>query len=152
MPVDVPTHGMGPVDDFPPVQDLFDHSLCEDADIEFAVAFGSRIRGTATPGSDLDIALKFSDELSASDRFRKRCFLTGDLQEATRPDVDLVDIESLPIEVAHDVVDGELICGDRTAFERFRSDIEEQFEAEREQLRQRRRETIDRIAEEGLRG
>jgi predicted nucleotidyltransferase len=134
------------------VREIFDGSLCEDPDIEFAVAFGSRITGTATAGSDLDVALKFSDELSASERFRKRCFLQGELQEPERPHVDLVDIETLPNDVARDVVTGKLLCGDRARFERFRSRVEEQFESEHDQLRQRQRETIDRIAKEGLRG
>ncbi len=134
------------------IRDITDETLCEEPDIEFVVAFGSQIWGTATPESDIDIAVKFSDELSATDRFRKRCFLAGELQESSRPQVDLVDVESLPVEVAHDVVNGELICGDQHRFERFRSSVERQFESERDQLRQQQRETIDRIAEEGLRG
>jgi predicted nucleotidyltransferase len=143
---------MNSVGDHSEVRELFDPSLCDDPDIEFAVAFGSRIRGTATAESDLDIALKFSDQLSASERFRKRCFLQGELQEPARPHIDLVDIETLPNDVARDVVAGELLCGDRARFERFRSSVEEQFESEHDQLRQRQQETIDRIAEEGLRG
>lgn len=90
--------------------------------------------------------------MSASERFRKRCFLQGELQEPERSHVDFVDIEALPNDVARDVVAGELLCGNRDRFERFRSRVEEQFENERDQLRQRQRETIDRIAEEGLRG
>jgi predicted nucleotidyltransferase len=133
-------------------RNLAEEELCEDPDIEFVVAFGSQVQGTATPESDIDIAVKFSDDLSASDRFRKRCFLAGELQDASLPQVDLVDVESLPIAVAHDVVGGEFLCGDQRRFERFRSTVEQQFESERDQLRQRQRETIARIAEEGLRG
>lgn len=149
---DVPTRDMESVDDRLRIHEWFDRSLCEVPDIEFAVAFGSRISGTPTAGSDLDIALKFSDELSTSERFRKRCFLQGELQEPARPHVDLVDIEALPSEVARDAVAGELLCGDRTVFERFRSSVEEQFERDRDRRRQRQQAIIDRIAEEGLRG
>ena len=53
--------------------------LCSDPNIEFAVRFGSRTTGRSRPSSDLDVAVKFADELSSEDRFRKRCFLSGDL-------------------------------------------------------------------------
>ena len=102
--------------------------------------------------SDLDVAIKFTDELSEQERFEKRCFLSGDLQHEDRPFVDVSDIESLPLAVAHDAVNGEPLCGDEQAFERFRADIEARFDRQRETLRRRQRELIDRIAEDGLRG
>lgn len=127
-------------------------SLCRDADIEFAVAFGSLVTGDSRPASDLDLAVKFDDELSAHDRFRKRCFLSGDLQRADAPFIDLSDIEALPIEVAHDAVQGEFLCGDEDAFRRFNATIERTFEEQRDDLRRQQRALIDRVAEEGLRG
>ena len=127
-------------------------SLCSDPDVEFAVAFGSRTAGRSRTSSDLDVAVKFADELSSEDRFRKRCFLLGDLQQPGRPYVDLVDLESLPIEVAHDAVSGEFVCGDRAAFQTFKQDLETTYQAGRRDRRRRRRKRIDRIAEEGLRG
>jgi predicted nucleotidyltransferase len=127
-------------------------SVCADPDIEFAVTFGSRTTGQSRPSSDLDIAVKFADELDSEDRFRKRCFLSGDLQQPEIPRVDLVDLESLPIEVAHDAVSGEFVCGDRAAFGTFKEDLETTYRAGRRDRRRRRRKRIDRIAEEGLRG
>lgn len=129
-----------------------EESLCRDADIEFAVAFGSLVTGDSRPASDLDLAVKFDDELSAHARFRKRCFLSGDLQEADAPFVDLSDIEELPIQVAHDAVQGDLLCGDEDAFRRFRVAIEGTFEEQREDLQRQQLALIDRVAEEGLRG
>ena len=70
-------------------------STCSDSDIEFVVAFGSQITGEATTASDLDIAVKFTDSLSDRDRFKKQCFLSGDLQREDAPFVDLSDIETL---------------------------------------------------------
>ena len=127
-------------------------SLCADPDVEFAVTFGSRTTGRSRPSSDLDVAVKFADELDSEDRFRKRCFLSGDLQQPEIPHVDLVDLESLPIEVTHDAVSGEFVCGDRAAFQEFKGDLETTYRAGRRDRRRRRRKRIDRIAEEGLRG
>lgn len=127
-------------------------SLSCDPDVEFAVAFGSRVSGTPTRSSDFDVAIKFVEKLSARERFRKRCFLAGDLQREGEPFVDVSDIEDLPLEVAADAVDGSLVCGDEQAFRQFKSEIEARFSAERSDIRRRQRDVIDRIAERGLRG
>jgi predicted nucleotidyltransferase len=134
------------------VRSALEATLCSDPDIVFGVVFGSQRSGTPTPLSDLDVAVKFTDELSEQERFQKRCFLFGDLQHEDRPFVDVSDIESLPLAVAHDAVNGEPLCGDKQAFERFKEDIEAKFDRQRETLRRRQREMIDRIAEDGLRG
>jgi len=127
-------------------------SVCADSAVEFVVAFGSQITGNPNRDSDLDLAIKFADELSDHDRFERRCFLSGNLQRDDAPFVDVSDIEALPLDVAHDAVDGRFVCGDRDAFEQFKTAVEAQFEDEHEELRRRQRAVIDRIAEEGLRG
>jgi len=126
--------------------------VCSDPDIVFAVGFGSQLSDESTTLSDFDLAVKFSDELSERERFQKRCFLSGELQHEDWPFIDVSDIESLPLDVAHDVVNGERLCGDEQAFERFKTDIEAEFDDQRETLRRQQRAVIDRIAEEGLRG
>ncbi len=105
------------------------------------MAFGSRTTGETHPSSDLDLAVKFADDLSSHERFRKRCFLSGDLQREGAPFIDVADVETLPVDVAYDAVSGELICGDERAFEGQRDDV-----------CRRQRNVIDRIAETGLRG
>lgn len=127
-------------------------SLCSDPDVVFAVAFGSRVSGDPTSASDLDLAVRFSDDLSDRERFERRCFLSGDLQHDDRPFIDVSDVGSLPLGVAHDAVHGEVLCGDEDAFERFKRDIETRFDEQRETLRRHQRSVIDRIAEDGLRG
>lgn len=127
-------------------------SLCRDADIAFAVVFGSQERGTSRPSSDLDIALKFSDGLSAHERFRKRCFLSGDLQREDVPFIDVSDIDGLPLEIAHDAIRGHLLCGDERVFQECKTEIETAFEERKAEIRQHQRDVIDRIAEDGLRG
>lgn len=127
-------------------------SLRRDADVEFAVLFGS-YRSSDTPSpSDIDLAVKFADGLSASERFRKRCFLSGDVQQDDAPFVDLSDLETLPLDVAHDAVNGELLCGDEAAFQQFKSTVEAAFADQRDDIRRHQRDVIDRIAEGGLHG
>jgi predicted nucleotidyltransferase len=127
-------------------------SVCRDPAIEFAVAFGSHVTGDSRPSSDLDIAVRFTDELSASERFRKRCSLSGTLQREDAPFIDISDLDELPLTVAHDAVHGTFICGDEQAFRDVTSEIETAFAEQGDEIRRRQRALIDRIAEEGLRG
>lgn len=130
----------------------FEESLCRDADIEFAVAFGSQISGESHTSSDIDLAINFTDDLSSHERFQKRCFLSGDLQQENAPFVDVSDIEELPVGVAYDAVNGEVICGDEQAFHRFKADVEAAFEDQRDDIRRHQQDVIERIAEDGLHG
>lgn len=134
------------------LQEMYDSVLCQTPEIEFVVAFGSRTTEEAISSSDLDIAVKFADELSDHNRFRKQCFLAGELQDSTLPHIDIIDIEAVSLELAHDAVAGKFICGDRATFRRFRTNIETEFANESEQLREHQQNIINRIAEEGLRG
>ena len=134
------------------VLDALGESICSDSTVEFAVAFGSQITGQSTRSSDLDLAVKFADDLSDHERFEKRCFLSGNIQREDAPFIDLSDIETLPLDVAHDAVNGRFVCGDERAFERFKADIEATFDEQSDALRRRQRDVIDRIAEDGLRG
>lgn len=134
------------------VRSALEEAVCDDPDVVFAVVFGSTISGEPTPSSDLDLAIEFDDDLSERERFEKRCFLSGDLQRDERPFVDVADLASLPVAIAHDAVNGDFLCGDKRAFERFKADIEAEFDEQRERVRRRQRAVIDRIAEDGLRG
>jgi predicted nucleotidyltransferase len=126
--------------------------ICSDPDVEFAIAFGSRAAGTPRPSSDIDVAVKFSDELSASERFRKRCSLSGELQREDAPFVDVSDIEELPLLVAYDAVQGTVLCGDEEALRSVKEGIDAAFTERGPDIRSHQRDLIDRIAEEGLRG
>lgn len=134
------------------VLDAVESSLCHDTDIEFVVLFGSQSSDDSRPSSDVDIAVKFADDLSSHERFRKRCFLSGDLQQDNAPYIDVSDIQALPIAVAHDAVNGEFLCGDQRTFHQFKADLQSSFDEQHNDIRRERRAVIDRIAEEGLRG
>lgn len=127
-------------------------AICSDPDVEFAVAFGSRAAGTSRQSSDIDVAIKFSDELSASERFRKRCSLSGELQREDAPFVDVSDIEELPLPVTHDAVRATLLCGDEETLRRVKEGIDAAFTERGADIRRNQRDLIDRIAGEGLGG
>jgi predicted nucleotidyltransferase len=127
-------------------------ALCRDPDIEFALVFGSQPTEHARPSSDLDIAVKFGAELSVGERFQRRCALAGELQRDDAPFIDIADLDALPLPVAHDAIQGQVLCGDPQAVGDARADIEAAFAAQGEAIRQRQQAVIDRIAEEGLRG
>lgn len=127
-------------------------SVCDDPEVEYVVAFGSQVSGESTAASDIDLAVKFADDLSDHERFEKWCFLAGNLQREDAPFVDVADMQALPLDVAHDVVNGEFVCGDKDAFEQFKTEIEAGFSDQRETIRRQQQNTIDRIAEDGLRG
>lgn len=129
-----------------------EETLCRDADIEFAVVFGSQVTGDSHPSSDLDLAVKFADDLSSHERFQKRCFLSSVLQQENAPFIDIADIEALPLDVAHDAVNGEVPCGDKQALHQFKADVEAAFEDRRDDIRHHQQNVIHRIAENGLRG
>ena len=116
------------------ILDTLAESVCSDSDVEFVVAFGSRIAGGPTQASDIDLAIKFADDLTDRERFDKRCFLSGDLQLEEAPFVDVSDIETLPLDVAHDAVNGQFVCGDEQAFAQFEMTIEATFAEQRETL------------------
>ena len=143
---------MGPNADQSQIRSALKDVVCADPDVVFAVVFGSQLSGTATHSSDFDIAVKFTADCSERDRFKKRCVLSGELQHEEFPFIDVSDIGSLPLDVAHDAVNGDLLCGDKRAFEQFKTDIEAEFNEQRETLRRHQRTVIDRIAEDGLRG
>lgn len=82
--------------------------LAGDARIAYALVFGSRARGTAHAGSDLDVAigLEPSSRLSALDLGD----LVARLERASERSVDIVVVAEAPSPVAYRVFrDGQLI-------------------------------------------
>ena len=78
--------------------------------------------------------------------------MSGSRQQEDAPFVDVTDIETLPRDVAHDALDGTLVCGDEDASEQFKHDLETTVAEHRDTIRRQQRDVIDRIAEDGLRG
>jgi predicted nucleotidyltransferase len=109
--------------------------------------FGSHARGTADESSDVDIALRFPDELSDADRFRRRNRIDADLQEFADGFVDVNDIESLPTHVAHAVLrDGVRLVGDQDTITAYKQDVDAEYTASENERDRERREFLDRLA------
>nr|WP_245810826.1 nucleotidyltransferase domain-containing protein [Halorubrum halodurans] len=71
-----------------------------ETDVCFAVLFGSRVRGETHESSDVDVALRFPEDLSPKERFRRRNRIDADLQSYADDFVDVSDIEHLPLPIA----------------------------------------------------
>ncbi|WP_227379906.1 type VII toxin-antitoxin system MntA family adenylyltransferase antitoxin [Haladaptatus halobius] len=122
-------------------------SYLSQTEVTFALLFGSHARGTATPASDVDIALQFPDQLDARERFQRRNRIDADLQAYAEGFVDVSDIEQLPLNVVHSIVrDGILLVGDETAVNDYREQIEREYGATADERQRERQEFIDRLA------
>ncbi|KTG25150.1 type VII toxin-antitoxin system MntA family adenylyltransferase antitoxin [Haloferax profundi] len=116
-------------------------------EVIFAVLFGSHARGTADESSDVDVALRFPDEMSEVERFRQRNRIDADLQSYAEGFVDVSDIESLPTHVAHAALrDGVRIVGDEKEVNAYKKRVDTEYDASASEREQERRDFIDRLA------
>lgn len=114
--------------------------------VVFAVLFGSHARGSAGESSDVDIALRFPDEMDDRERFRARNRIDADLQEYAEAFVDVSDIDSLPTSVAYAVLrDGITLVGDERDVEEYLDRVRREYEASADERERERREFIDRL-------
>lgn len=115
--------------------------------VVFAVLFGSHARGTADESSDVDVALRFPDEMNAHERFDVRNRIDAELQAYAEGFVDVSDVDSLPTSVAYAAVrDGIVLGGDENAVEAYRERVGREYEATAHERDRERREFIDRLA------
>lgn len=115
--------------------------------VEFALLFGSHARETASDDSDVDVALRFPEEMDAYERFRRRNCIDAKLQEYAESFVDVSDIASLPIPVAYTALrDGILLVGEESDVTAYREPVEQEYVATKDEREQARRELIDRLA------
>ncbi|QLH76812.1 nucleotidyltransferase domain-containing protein [Halosimplex rubrum] len=116
-------------------------------DVIFAVLFGSHARGTPTDSSDIDIALRFPDDMDDYERFKRRNRIDATLQQYASGFVDVSNIDDLPNHVAHAALrDGIPIVGDEQAIENYEERIAAEYERDRSEREQERRAFIDRLA------
>ncbi|WP_231899214.1 nucleotidyltransferase domain-containing protein [Halorubrum trapanicum] len=100
-----------------------------ETDVRFAVLFGSRVRGDGHESSDVDVALRFPDDLSPTERFRRRNRIDADLQSHADAFVDVSDIEDLPVPIARAALrDGIRLVGDDRDVDAYRERVEAEYE------------------------
>ncbi|WP_436908568.1 type VII toxin-antitoxin system MntA family adenylyltransferase antitoxin [Halosimplex marinum] len=115
--------------------------------VEFAVVFGSHVRGTAEVDSDLDILLRFPEDFDDGERFRARNRIDAALQQYASGFVDVSDAESLPTRVLYAALgDGAVLVGDDASVERYRERVEREYEETADERERERRAVIDRLA------
>lgn len=113
----------------------------------FAILFGSHAKGTADESSDVDIALRFPEEMSDSERFHQRNRLDAELQSYARGFVDVSDIDSLPTHVAHAALqNGVVLTGDEQLVAEYQEHILAEYNATVSDREKEYREFIDRLA------
>lgn len=115
--------------------------------VVFAVLFGSHAHGAADESSDVDVALRFPEEMDDYDRFNTRNRIDADLQEYAEGFVDVSDIDSLPTRVGHAALqDGIVLVGDEQTVEEYRKQVEREYEASADERERERREFINQLA------
>ncbi|MDB9300296.1 nucleotidyltransferase domain-containing protein [Halorubrum ezzemoulense] len=116
-------------------------------DVRFAVLFGSRVRGETHDSSDVDVVLRFPEELSPKERFRRRNRIDTDLQGYADDFVDVSDIEDLPLPIARAALrEGVRLVGDERELTAYREQIDAEYERTAADRERDRREFIDRLA------
>lgn len=102
--------------------------VVEQHPIRCAVLYGSHVQGMATPGSDIDVAVAFESDLTASDRLQQRIELTARLVNVLgTDDVDVADLDVIRPEVGIAAIEsGRLLYGSQETLddylERFRNE------------------------------
>jgi predicted nucleotidyltransferase len=116
------------VDTEPAVQTI------EQYPVRLAVLFGSQVRGTATVGSDVDIAVAFEETLSAIERLDTRIELMTALAKALGTnDVDVTDLDSVRPKVGANVLKtGTRLVGDPTLLQAYAKRFERESEGNEE--------------------
>lgn len=68
-----------------------------------AYVFGSTVKGTARPDSDIDIGILFADNASKEDCFEYRLMIASDLECILNKPVDAVDLRHSSLFLQHQV-------------------------------------------------
>jgi predicted nucleotidyltransferase len=100
--------------------------VLQDHPVRIGVLFGSTVRGTETPESDVDVAVAFEESLPSADRHRARIDLVVDLMETLGVnDVDVTDLDGVRPAVGVSALrTGAVLVGDPDRIDRLREAFE----------------------------
>ena len=89
-----------------------------EADIKFALLFGSVARGEQGPNSDLDVGVYVDERLAARERFDVRLSVAAALEDLGQPDV--IVLNDAPPLLAHRALQGKpILTRDKRAYVQF---------------------------------
>lgn len=122
-------------------------AVLDQPSVEFAILFGSRARGSASQTSDVDVAIRFREDEDETARFRRRNRIDAELQAYAESFVDVSDIDDLPTELRHRVLDeGLLLVGDVDDVAEYAEQVTDAVTRTATDRDADRREFIDRLA------
>lgn len=118
--------------------------VLEEYPVECALLYGSQLRGTTAPESDIDIAVGFGPELSTAQRLQHRIGLVTELSKTLGTDaIDIADLATIRPEVGLSALEtGVVLLGDQSALDAYRKRFEE---ASREETHEERMERFDGV-------
>lgn len=118
-----------------------------ETDLRFTVLFGSRVRGETHDSSDVDVALRFPEELSSKERFCRRNRIDADPQRYADNFVDVSDIEDPPLPIARTVLrEGVQLVSDERDINAYREPTDAEYDRTTADRERDCRELIDRLA------
>lgn len=126
--------------------------LAQRSDIVCAYLFGSAIKGTAGPRSDVDVAVLLRDGLSPEEMFEQRLQLLVDLGAFSDREVDVVILNTAPLLLQQQVLKYGRVIYERDPLARIRFEVRARkiyFDV-KPMLDYHSRELIRRIKEVGL--
>jgi predicted nucleotidyltransferase len=103
------------------IEQLLRQLLQHDAEIAFAYLFGSVAKGKACPESDIDVAIALEPPPAPQIAFDRQLDLQERLEKSLRRPVDVVLLNTAPLELAHNVLCHgiPLFINDKAAHSRF---------------------------------
>ena len=93
-------------------------------EVAVAYLFGSVARGKARPGSDIDIAVLFVEQMSPFDRFEKTLNIAVELEGLLLREVDIIDLESADPYFIHQVMLHKILILDKDTQRRVVFEVE----------------------------
>lgn len=97
-------------------------------DISTVYLFGSVAKNRATKGSDVDIAILFTEDLPLLDRFDRKLEIANDLEDLLKLKIDVVDLETADPYFIHQVMLGKEIILDKNTERRVSFEVKKREE------------------------
>lgn len=92
-------------------------------DIETVYLFGSIVKGKNRRGSDVDIAVLFSEGIPLMERFERKLEIADELEEILGTEVDVIDLEEADIYFVRQVMLNKKLLIDKNVHRRVEFEV-----------------------------